>query len=104
MLLVPRETLVCVSTHYRVETFIGVNSGNVKMVCFWFLGRCQDGLVLIPREMSPWFGLISRETLGCVSTHYWLVPFTEVYSGDVKMVWFYARLRIDALLGEDFYR
>ena len=21
------------------------------------LGRCQDGLVLVPREMSRWFGL-----------------------------------------------
>ena len=40
-----------------METFIGVNSGDVKMVYFCFLGRCQDGLVLIPREMSKWFGL-----------------------------------------------
>ena len=38
--LVPRETLVCVSTHYLVETFTGVYSGDVKMICFWFLGRC----------------------------------------------------------------
>ena len=42
LVLVPRETCVCVSTHYRVETFIGVNSGDVS----------QDGLVLFPREMS----------------------------------------------------
>ena len=31
LVLVPRETLVCVSTHYRVETFIGVYSGDVKI-------------------------------------------------------------------------
>ena len=36
------------------------------------LERCQDGLVFVPRE-----------TLGCVSTHYWVVPFIGVYSGDV---------------------
>ena len=77
MLLVPRETLVCVSTHYRVETFIGVYSGDVKMVYFCFLGRCQDGLVLIPREMSKWFGFGS--------------------SGD-------ACLCVYALSGGDFYR
>ena len=53
------------------------------------LVRCKDGLVLLTREMSRWLGLVPRETLGCVSTHYWVVPFTEVYSGDVKMVWFY---------------
>ena len=53
------------------------------------LGRCKDCLVLLPREMSSWLGLVPRETLGCVSTHFWVVPFTEVYSGDVKMVWFY---------------
>ena len=46
------ETLVCMSTHYRVETFIGVYSGDVKT---------QDGLVLVPREMSKWFGIGSSE-------------------------------------------
>ena len=51
--------------------------------------RCKDGLVLLTREMSRWLGLVPRETPGCVSTHYWVVPFTEVYSGYVKMVWFY---------------
>ena len=39
-------------------TFIAVYSGDVEMVGFWFLGKCQDGLVLVPRE-----------ALGCVSTH-----------------------------------
>ena len=41
------------------------------------LGRCKDGLVLVPRE-----------TLGCVSTHYRPEAFIGVYSGDVNMVWF----------------
>ena len=44
----------------------------------FMLGRRHDGLVSFPREM-----------LGCVSTHYWVVPFIGVYSGDVKMVWFW---------------
>ena len=26
------------------------DSGDVELVWFWLLGRCTDGLVLIPRE------------------------------------------------------
>ena len=62
------KMLGCVSTHYSVGTFIAVYSGEVKLVLFWFLGRCQDGLVLVSREMSRWLGFGSL--------------------GDVKMVWF----------------
>ena len=43
----------------------------------YLLGRCQDGLVLIPREMSKWFAFGS--------------------SGD-------ACLCVDTLSGGDFYR
>ena len=81
LVLVPREGLGCVSTHDSVVTFIGVYSGDVKMVWFgssggvgyvsthfrlatfirmvwfWFLGRCLEGLILVPREMSGCFGL-----------------------------------------------
>ena len=75
MVLVPREALGCVLTHYSVGTFIAVPSGDVKLVRFWFLGRCQDGLVLVPRE-----------ALGCVSTHYSVGTFLAVHSGDVRLV------------------
>ena len=33
------------------------------MVWFSFLVRCQDGMVLITREMSTWYGFDTRETL-----------------------------------------
>ena len=52
------KMLGCVSTHYSVGTFIAVYLGDVKLVWFRFLGRCQDSLVLVPRE-----------ALGCVPTH-----------------------------------
>ena len=52
------KMLGCVSTHYSVGTFIAVYSGDVKLVWFRFLGRCQDSLVLV-----------AREALGCVPTH-----------------------------------
>ena len=45
LVLVPREALSCVSTHYSVGTFIAVHSGDVRLVWFWFLGRCKDGLI-----------------------------------------------------------
>ena len=77
MVLVPREALGCVSTHYSVGTFIVVYSGEVKVVLYWFLGRCQDGLVLV-----------TREALGFVSTHYSVGTFRGVSSGDVNMFWF----------------
>ena len=61
------------------------------------LGRCQDGLVSVPRE-----------TLGCVSTHYRVEAFICVYSGDVNIVWFDfsgdAWLCVDTLSGGGFYR
>ena len=44
-------------TQYWVATFIGGYSGDVNIVWFLFLGRCQDGLISFPREMSGWFGL-----------------------------------------------
>ena len=46
--------------------FIGVYFGDVKMVWFWLLGRCQGCLILVTREM--------------------LRLFDFGYSGDVKVV------------------
>ena len=56
--LVPRETLGCVSTHYRVEAFIGVHSGDVKMVLF-----CHSGDVWFDWSHSggEWFDSVTRE-------------------------------------------
>ena len=38
-------------------------SGDVKVVWFWLLGRCQACLVLVTREMYTWFGFDTREML-----------------------------------------
>ena len=84
--LVPREVLVmCRHTSgWRLlyEWFGFGSSGDVDTLFgsdFYrcSLGRCQDGLVLVPRE-----------AYGCVSTHYRVEAFIGVNSGDVKMVWF----------------
>ena len=84
--LVPREVLVmCRHTSgWRLlyEWFGFGSSGDVDTLFgsdFYrcLLGRCQDGLVLVPREMSSWFGFCS--------------------SGD-------AWLCVDTLLGSAFYR
>ena len=48
------------------------------------LVRCQDGMVLIPREMSRWYGFDTRETLR-------LYGFDP--SWDVEMVWFWSLVR-----------
>ena len=54
------------------------------------LGRCQHGMVLIPREMSTLYGFVPRE----MSTWYGFDPsggvemVWSVPSGGVEMVWF----------------
>ena len=77
-------------------------SWDVKMVWIWSLVRCQHGMVLIPREMSRWYGLIPREMsrwygliLREMSGFYGLIPreMSRWYglhsSWDVEMVWFW---------------
>ena len=63
----------------------------VKMVWFWSLVRCQDGMVLIPGEKLRWYGFDTREMSICYSLNSsWDIKMVWFwYSWDVKMVWFW---------------
>ena len=73
-----------IDAHWDVKMVWFWYSWEVKMVWFWSLVRSQDGMVLIPREKSRWYGLDPSWEVKMV----WFDP-----SWGVEIVWFWSLVR-----------